>query len=446
MTSEVVAMNRMGIALAADSVISVYSDGVHKKKHDSGAKLFMLSNVHPVGIMFFSNASFMGVPWETIIKLFRKSLGHASFDTLEEYGQELIKFLREQDKMFPIEVQQRYFIQKFRAECRDIEENCQQRFKKLHSSQTDDGDPNSNASLEIYADVIRIRLEEWTNRPASENIDRDCAEIFLESISDDLDSIVEQICTKFGLFGESIQQLREIATSLIYKLNWGRELLTGTGLVIGGFGESEHFPVVQRINIGGRYNDVLKWQEISVRKVSEERPSYVESFAITKAVDGFLAGIYTELHQLLEVMTKLIHDIPTLVNHILVERIENFEAEWGQRLISVSNVLATNLRDQVNYRVQSRKKDVLSVVEMLPLSELANVASTLVKLSSFEQLLQPQTEAVGEPIDVAVISKGDGFIWIDRKFYFKNELNYRYFDNLERGILESQETHDREQG
>ena len=42
MTSEVVVMNRMGVALAADSVVSIYANGVQKKRHDSVAKLFMM--------------------------------------------------------------------------------------------------------------------------------------------------------------------------------------------------------------------------------------------------------------------------------------------------------------------------------------------------------------------------------------------------------------------
>jgi hypothetical protein len=36
---------------------------------------------------------------------------------------------------------------------------------------------------------------------------------------------------------------------------------------------------------------------------------------------------------------------------------------------------------------------------------------------------------VGGPIDVAVISKGDGFVWIKRKHYFKPELNPGFFAN-----------------
>ena len=68
-------------------------------------------------------------------------------------------------------------------------------------------------------------------------------------------------------------------------------------------------------------------------------------------------------------------------------------------------------------------------MEALTISELAHVASTLVGLSSFEQQMSLDTETVGGPVDVAVISKGDGFIWIDRKHYFGRELNEHFFRN-----------------
>ena len=52
----------------------------------------------------------------------------------------------------------------------------------------------------------------------------------------------------------------------------------------------------------------------------------------------------------------------------------------------------------------------------------------------FDKQLSLEAETVGEPIDVAVIWKGDGFIWINRKHYFNAELNHRYF----RGIGQSE--------
>jgi hypothetical protein len=49
-------------------------------------------------------------------------------------------------------------------------------------------------------------------------------------------------------------------------------------------------------------------------------------------------------------------------------------------------------------------------------------------------------ETVGGPIDVAVISKGDGFIWIKRKHYFKSELNPQFFANYYRRHENAEET------
>jgi len=66
---------------------------------------------------------------------------------------------------------------------------------------------------------------------------------------------------------------------------------------------------------------------------------------------------------------------------------------------------------------------------MLPKDELAAMAESLVNLTSFKRKVTLETETVAGPIDVAVISKGDGFIWIKRKHYFKAELNPQFFAN-----------------
>ena len=97
----------------------------------------------------------------------------------------------------------------------------------------------------------------------------------------------------------------------------------------------------------------------------------------------------------------------------------------------MSKKRAGNLKDEIAVLVGRRFGGILDVVEILPLMELAKVASTLVKLSSFEKQLSLEADTVGEPIDVAVISKGDGFIWINRKHYFRADLNHRYFRSFQ---------------
>jgi len=62
-----------------------------------------------------------------------------------------------------------------------------------------------------------------------------------------------------------------------------------------------------------------------------------------------------------------------------------------------------------------------------------------VNLTSFKRRISLQAETVGGPIDVAVISKGDGFIWIKRKHYFKPELNQAFFSNYYREESENKD-------
>jgi hypothetical protein len=61
------------------------------------------------------------------------------------------------------------------------------------------------------------------------------------------------------------------------------------------------------------------------------------------------------------------------------------------------------------------------------------MAESLVNLTSFKRKVTMESETVAGPIDVALITKGDGFIWIKRKHYFKAELNPQFLANYYRG-------------
>lgn len=66
----------------------------------------------------------------------------------------------------------------------------------------------------------------------------------------------------------------------------------------------------------------------------------------------------------------------------------------------------------------------------LPKDELAAMAESLVNLTKFRRRVTPERETVGGPIDVAVITKGDGFVWVRRKHYFDPALNPRVVARL----------------
>jgi hypothetical protein len=136
MTAEVVILNRMAVALAADSAVTIGDSKIYNTVN----KLFTLSKHHPVGIMIFGNAQYMGIPWETVIKLYRENLGRKKFATLESYTRNFLSFL---DRRFKIssDVEVQRIIQLWSAYFRELNEHRHrillERSKKQTLSQPD---------------------------------------------------------------------------------------------------------------------------------------------------------------------------------------------------------------------------------------------------------------------------------------------------------------------
>jgi hypothetical protein len=86
----------------------------------------------------------------------------------------------------------------------------------------------------------------------------------------------------------------------------------------------------------------------------------------------------------------------------------------------------------VDYFYDKHQRPLRRVIANLPIDELAELAETLVRIESLKERVTTPEESVSGPIDVAVISKHDGFIWIKRKNYFKAELNPRFLLNQPR--------------
>ena len=81
MTCEVAVMNKHGIALAADSAVTL---GAGEKIYHGAEKLFALSPSMPIGVMTYGNANLMGAPWEIVIKSYGRQLGGQKFERVEQ--------------------------------------------------------------------------------------------------------------------------------------------------------------------------------------------------------------------------------------------------------------------------------------------------------------------------------------------------------------------------
>lgn len=58
---------------------------------------------------------------------------------------------------------------------------------------------------------------------------------------------------------------------------------------------------------------------------------------------------------------------------------------------------------------------------------MAELAETLIALQSLKEKVTRPSETVGGPVDVAVITRSEGLVWVKRKHYFSPDLNPSFF-------------------
>ena len=425
MTSEVVVMNRMAVALAADSAVTV-EVGDTSKVRDSALKLFTLSKYRPVGVMVYNNSSILGVPLETIIKLFRRELGTKAFDTLPEYGKALISYLDGNSSLFPDDVQERYFVKALETECRRIQDLAQKEFVERGLYGGEEIEP-SEAAAECAKKAIEERVAFWENRDNAEYFSEVSAERVLNNSSGVISRLIQDEFANWHIGRSGVRSLYKLAKHLVSKDYFLTDVLSG--IVIAGFGEKEHFPTVQHFEIGGVYGNKLKVRPYSVERISDESPSHIMAFGYERMVKTFLDGISPKAFKHLDDAAAFIKELPVVALNTVTGLTADEKEMLVENVRQASAEKAAEFAEKVVHGSMARREEIESAVEALTIQELAQVASTLVGLSSFEQQMSLNRETVGGPVDVAVISKGDGLIWIDRKHYFRKELNSHFFHN-----------------
>ena len=93
MTAEVAILNRSAVALAADSALTVRRGNSKEKGWKNANKLFELSTSNDIGVMIFQTGDYCGIPWEIVLKEFRKRVGSTRFKKLDDAIADFTAFL-----------------------------------------------------------------------------------------------------------------------------------------------------------------------------------------------------------------------------------------------------------------------------------------------------------------------------------------------------------------
>ena len=391
-TSEILIMNNSAIAMAADSAVTVGN----RKTYTGVNKLFMLSNNPPMGIMIFGNANFEIFPMETLIKEFRKKY---DFKELGNINKIHVKFIEYLSKVVPptdFKAMIDYNIQSFHEflgkKFLNIDKDQFKEFLNSYVHVTD---------LDFLFELKEFKEYDWN------------FENMLPTFVSEKDKT--NICN-------------------ILKLMFFKELLyPGTGVVIAGFNEDEMFPSFKAFNLiannsGNIENNTLNEQFNSPGGI-------IVPFAQIDVIKTFMTGLDFKMDIAIEsffqdFIDEYIVELKRSINennNISKKNLSNINNEL-EKFKKTNPARVKDFMEGIHSWEQEVSQPIIESVESLPKEELANMSESLIHITSLKRKVSSDLQTVGGDIDVAIITKGDGFIWKKRKHYFDADLNPQFFN------------------
>lgn len=418
MTAEVGVLNRLGVALAADSAVSIGREA--NKIWTSADKLFHLSPSAPVGVMIYGNASFVGVPWESAVKEFRRNLGKTRYNTLEGYAERFFRFLAGNRALFPRVAQDR--ATDILTESLFLHVRQEAQAKLTLEAERRNGLDEADIGPIIEA-VVKNRLGQIRSRPLLKGFDRAVRQAVRDRYEPALRRAREKVFGKLPLTNATRRALGAMAREMLNRHYMGP---ARAGVVVAGFGEREATPSLLSYDVEEMAAGKPRRTQPDRTLIGLDNDAVIVPFAQQEMVHSFLRGVDLDLAAHMRQSTTVLFD-GTVIQ--ILEGVEKADKALRQSIEAEIRPeiprLLKGLFDDWEAQTARHWKPVVEIVASLPKDELAAMAEALVNLTKFRRRITPERETVGGPIDVAVITKGDGFVWVKRKHYFDQALNPR---------------------
>ena len=407
MTSEIAVMNQRAIALAADSAVTLIDGGTVVVRNEQ-RKLFNLIEGKPIGLMFFGVADMLGHPWDHLIEHYQKTQKAGALAHVRDYAASFTGALDHMEDFFPKNRQKDDYKRLLASVFRYVF-NLAQYLRDSGGSEGDD-----TAILEHAIDTIWRDYQfkpDGTLRPDLPCFPVEFGRRVLGEHGAMISELIQYGFAPFGLSKQAQARLQDIAVFCVVKDLFLEDV---TGLVFGGFGTEERYPALVTYFVSAIVCGIVKRAEASNDAIDTEHRSRIRVFADSEVTNAFIRGIDYNLE-------RRLYGGFRMLMHGLVDQVvgafpnadpstregvrEKFQKDFVPRYFEAF------YQAIAQYQQQAFINPVLRVLEIAGRTELADTARELVGLNVFKKRIMAQKETVGGAIDVAIISRENGFQW-----------------------------------
>ena len=428
MTAVIGILNKSGVALAADSAVTI-NGGNGRKIYNNAYKIFTLSKYHPVGVMLYNSATFMSIPWEILIKEYRKSIGTKSFNTLKEYQDDFIGFLKKNIHYINKKEQDNTLYSFIDFVLKEIIKTVVSDNLEIIEKQK-----TLKSKKEIITNKLKEHISTILNNHENDEILIDFKnyvfDTFKTKYSKVLNNSYKKYYSELSLSPQIKNKLFEIIHKFIIYENF---LGNWTGLVFAGFGEKEIYPQLLPLKVGEVFENRIRYSidKDNIVIIGDKYNAAIRPFAQRDVIDIILSGIDSNLEK---TIYSSFESFLSQFLLIIIDKIGEEEITSKLKKIDIIKIIKDFAENFQTTKLNKHIKPLMSSISTLSKEDLAELAESLIYLTYLKRRMSFSEESVGGPIDVAIITKGDGFIWIKRKHYFNKELNqdfiYKYLKEL----------------
>ena len=425
MTTEIAVINKLGVALATDSAVTVSGD--RQKVFDTGDKLFELCAHAPIAVMINGNMDLLGVPWEIIIKDFRDQAADETL-SIREWLDRLLAFASTH-KAYDAHHVDRFIEAIADAEFVDIKRTITRRIYQAQAG------VEAEALQTAIADEARAAKQRFDDKGRAGSLKNLRRPAVLKAHSECIDALITRAFAPVPIEAATRDALRDLIGSALLSAE-GSDY--STGVIVAGYGEKDMFPSLAMAEVDGVVSNRIKYtHRENIRINRSANPGRVISFAQADVVERLLSGV--DEHFIIKSSEFIQASFAAFK-----EQLQEALMERGMEAAAVANMLTevgSVISDEyVSKFAEDTKKgfeaNFNQTVALMPKRDIIELAEALVSITAIERKASLDLATVGGPVDVAFITRHEGFVWIKRKHYFDPDLNPRYFWRKFRVALE----------
>lgn len=383
MTTEIAVSNRLGIALATDSAVTI-SGGGHVKVFDTADKLFELSPQHPVGVMINGNMDCIGVPWEILVKDFRESEGQKQRETVKEWADDFLRYV------------EGHVLISENAVARYVEHIIENEIGEI---QTDISD---TVRLEIFESARqnkRVRIPEldklideyfterakWVEKfPVADSLKDVTPAALVEAYSERIEALATKRFAGRELTPQELVRFKSLVAEVLLRVIPSRFM---AGVVVAGYGSKETFPSVHAVEVDGRVLGKLKFSNADSRSIATSPDGgQVIYFAQTDVIQRLLGGadprFVGKTVEFIEVAVTKVAD--AIENALRPRRLSKAKAAKRKELVKeVAGVIIREYETETTKSLREEfSREFDRMIALMPKQELIELAEALVSITA----------------------------------------------------------------